>query len=133
MIVKRQPLGGSDSSMHELSIAVRIIELVEQEVTAAGGGQVQEVTLRVGSLAGVSVAALEFAFEQARQHTLAASATLSILELPVQVYCPACEVVAELVRVPPLACPRCGRPTADLRQGQELELESITLGEAGGE
>lgn len=119
--------------MHELSIAVRIIELVEQEVAAAGGGQVQEVTLRIGSLAGVSLAALEFAFEQAREQTLAASATLRIVEVPVRVYCPSCAVVAELVRVPPLACPGCGRPTGDLRQGQELELESITLGEAGGE
>ena len=51
----------------------------------------------------MSVAALEFAFEQAREQTLAASATLRIVELPVRVYCRSCEVVAELVRVPPLA------------------------------
>jgi hydrogenase nickel incorporation protein HypA/HybF len=115
--------------MHELSIAVRVLEMVEQEVAAAGGGQVEEIVLRVGTLSGVSVAALAFAFEQAREQTIAATATLSITELPVQVFCTACEVVAELPLVPPLACPTCGRPTGDLRQGQELELESIRLRE----
>jgi len=115
--------------MHELSIAMRVIEMVEQEVAAAGGGRVVSVSLRIGELARVSEPALQFAFEQACVDTLAADARLRITHLPVQVYCAACDVVRELPRVPPLACPVCGRPTGELRQGEELELDSIELTE----
>lgn len=115
--------------MHELSIAMRVIEMVEQEVAAAGGGRVVSVSLRIGELAGVSEPALQFAFEQAREGTVAADARLQITHLPVQIFCPACAAVRELPRVPPLACPVCGRPTGDLRQGEELELDSIELTE----
>ena len=115
--------------MHELSIAMRVIEMVEQEVAAAGGGRVVSVALRIGELAGVSEPALQFAFEQARMDTLAADARLRITHLPVQVFCPACDAVRELPRVPPLACPVCGRPTAEVRQGEELDLDAIELAE----
>lgn len=115
--------------MHELSIAMRVIEMVEQEVAAAGGGRVESVSLRIGELAGVSEPALQFAFDQARVGTVAAGARLQIMHLPVQVFCPACDAVRELPQVTPLACPVCGRPTGEVRQGEELELDSIELTE----
>jgi Zn finger protein HypA/HybF involved in hydrogenase expression len=37
----------------------------------------------------------------------------------------------ELPQITPLACPACRQPTGDIRQGQELELESIELSEVG--
>jgi hydrogenase nickel incorporation protein HypA/HybF len=113
--------------MHELSIAMRLVEMVEAEVAAAGGGRVELVRLRIGQLAGVHEAALRFAFEQARAGTVASEATLSITDLPVAVFCPACMQVLELPAITPLACPACGQPTGDIRHGQELDLESIEL------
>lgn len=101
--------------------------MVDAEVKAAGGGRVEEVRLRIGQLAGVHEAALRFAFEQAREGTVASQANLSITDLPVAVFCPSCERVVELPTITPLACPSCGRPTGDIRQGQELDLESIEL------
>jgi hydrogenase nickel incorporation protein HypA/HybF len=113
--------------MHELSIAMRIVELVEAEVTAAGSVRVTNIQLRIGQLAGVHETPLRFAFEQARAGTVAATASLSISHLPVQVFCGTCERVGELPQVPPLVCPVCGRPTGDIRQGRELELTAIEL------
>lgn len=115
--------------MHELSIAMRLVEMVEAEVAAAGGGRVELVRLRIGQLAGVHAAALRFAFEQARAGTVASEATLSITDLPVAVFCPNCQQVLPLPAITPLACPACGQPTGDIRQGQELDLESIELTE----
>jgi hydrogenase nickel incorporation protein HypA/HybF len=115
--------------MHELSIAMRLVEMVEAEVTAAGGGRVEQVRLRIGQLAGVHEAALRFAFEQARVGTVASEATLSITDLPVAVFCPACQQVLELPTITPLACPACGQSTGDIRLGHELDLESIELTE----
>lgn len=103
--------------------------MVENEVAAAGGGCVEVVRLRIGQLAGVHEMALRFAFEQAREGTVADQASLSITDLPVAVFCPDCQQVLELPTITPLACPACGRPTGDIRQGQELELESIELTE----
>ena len=113
--------------MHELSIAMRIVEMVEEEVAAAGGGTVQRVRLRIGELAGVHEAALRFAFEQAREGTVASTADLSIVHLPVVVFCQGCQQPRELPRIPPLACPECGQSSGEIRQGEELELESIEL------
>ena len=115
------------SFMHELSIAMRIVEMVEAEVAAAGGGRVEAVRLRIGQLAGVHEAALRFAFEQAREGSVAEQATLCITDLPVAVFCPRCDRIVELPQITPLACPACRQPTGDIRQGQELELESIEL------
>ena len=115
--------------MHELSIAMRLVEMVEAELAAAGGGRVELVRLRIGQLAGVHEAALRFAFEQARAGTVASEATLSITDLAVAVFCPNCQQILELPTMTPLACPACGQPTGDIRQGQELDLESIELTE----
>lgn len=115
--------------MHELSIAMRIVEMVEAEVTAAGGYRVRSIQLRIGQLAGIHETPLRFAFEHAREGTLAATAALSITHLPVLVFCEACERVWELPQVPPLACPVCGRPSGDIRQGRELELAAIEFDE----
>ncbi|HUX68104.1 MAG TPA: hydrogenase maturation nickel metallochaperone HypA [Terriglobales bacterium] len=55
--------------MHELSLALSLIEVVEQEAAARGGLRVRAVRLRVGALAGVSTEALAFAYEVACEGT----------------------------------------------------------------
>ncbi len=49
--------------------------------------------------------------------------------LPVVVHCDACGADAELEGVQSFRCPRCGELAADLRQGRELEIESIEMEE----
>lgn len=115
--------------MHELSIALRLVEMVDAEVAAAGGGVVEAVHLRLGEFAGVHETALQFAFEHAKEGSVASAATLSIVHVPVVVFCHTCHQQQELPRVPPLACPVCGQPTGEILQGQELELASIELTE----
>jgi hydrogenase nickel incorporation protein HypA/HybF len=113
--------------MHELSIAMRVIDLAEGHLRAAGGGRVAAVRLRVGRLAGVAPDALRSALSMAAQGTAFEDATLEIDELPVRIWCPACRQEVDLPGLVPLACPVCGTRSGDVRAGHELELESLVL------
>ncbi len=115
--------------MHELSIAASIVESVTEAASAHPGARIKEVRLRVGALASVVEDSLQFCWELATEGTPLAGAALAIDMLPVIVHCDACGVDAALEGVQSFRCPKCGELAADLRQGRELEIESIELEE----
>lgn len=111
--------------MHELSIAHSLVEVAAGAAAEAGVARVDVVHLRLGALAGVVKDALLFGFEIAAADTPLAGARLEIEDVAVQVYCPDCDVVAPLPSIQSFRCPRCGRPTADVRAGRELQLVAL--------
>jgi hydrogenase nickel incorporation protein HypA/HybF len=115
--------------MHELSIAASIVDAVSESASAYPGARVKEVRLRVGALASVVEDSLLFCWELATEGTPLAGAVLAIQKLPVVVHCGACGVDTEIEGVQSFRCPHCGELAADLRQGRELEIESIALEE----
>ncbi|MFD8806876.1 hydrogenase maturation nickel metallochaperone HypA [Streptomyces sp. NPDC059597] len=111
--------------MHELSIATAIVERAGEIARADGGGDVSSVTVRVGELAGVVPDALRFAFEVARDGTALSSARLVVEQVTAVAWCGAC-VEEFTVGMPPFFwCPRCDRPSQDLRSGRELEITAV--------
>jgi hydrogenase nickel incorporation protein HypA/HybF len=88
---------------------------------------VRAVHLRLGTLSGVVRGALEFSYEIAAEGTILAGSTLVVKELPVTVYCPECAREVELVSIQRFRCPLCDTLTGDIRQGRELEIESIEV------
>ena len=115
--------------MHELSIATSIVDAVTESASAYPGARVKEVRLRVGALASVIEDSLQFCWELATEGTPLAGAALVIHKLPVIVHCDACGVDSEIEGVQSFRCPHCGELAADLRQGRELEIDSIELEE----
>ena len=115
--------------MHELSIAASIVESVTESAAAYPGARVKEVRLRVGSLASVVEDSLQFCWGLATEGSPLAGAALVINILPVIVHCDACGADTEIDGVQSFRCPKCGELAADLRQGRELEIESIELEE----
>jgi hydrogenase nickel incorporation protein HypA/HybF len=113
--------------MHELSIAMKVIDKVAKQVAGAGGGRVLAITLRIGRLSCVQEGALRLSFELASAGTELSGARLEIIDMPVRIWCPACGAEQELPGVQSLACPECGRLSGDIRAGRELDLESIEL------
>jgi len=113
--------------VHELSIASRIVELVGEQVCAAGGGRVAAVTLKIGTLSCVHEDALRFSFNLAREGTPLADAELRVVTVPVVIWCAACGREVTLPGIQKFACPECGTPSGDIRAGRELDLESIEL------
>ncbi|RMG65900.1 MAG: hydrogenase maturation nickel metallochaperone HypA [Calditrichaeota bacterium] len=113
--------------MHELSVALSLIELAEAEAKQAGATHIESVRVRVGALSGVVPEALQFAFEAASEGTMLEGAKLEIEELPIRIFCPHCHAEREVPAGFILRCPVCNEFCGDIRQGKELELASLTL------
>lgn len=114
--------------MHELSIAASIVEAVTETAAAYPGAQVTAVRLRVGALAAVVEDSLQFCWGVSTEGTPLAQAALVVRVMPVVVHCAACGADSE-IGVQSFRCPQCGEPAGDLRQGRELEIESIEIEE----
>lgn len=112
--------------MHELSIALSMIEQIEEEAAKRGGASIEAVYVRVGVLSGVDVEALHFAYELAREGTRLAAARLEVESVPLLVYCPLCA----RTRAPAphrIACPFCITPEQQILQGKELEVKAFEI------
>ncbi len=113
--------------MHELSIALNIVEIASGEARRLGDVRVEAVHLRLGALSGVVKDALLFAWGLACEDTPAAGSRLEIEEIPVRIWCGRCE--AERTPEPPLdfRCPVCGGMSIEVRAGKELEVAALEI------
>ena len=116
--------------MHELSIVSSIVDSVTETLTAYPGARVKEVRLRVGALASVIEDSLQFCYGIATEGTALEGSALIVKVLPVRMHCGKCAQDVEIVSLQSFRCPRCGEPVTDLRQGRELEIESLEIDEA---
>jgi hydrogenase nickel incorporation protein HypA/HybF len=115
--------------MHELSIVASIVDTVAESAAAYPGAQVKEVRLRVGALAAVIEESLQFCWEISIEGTALEGAKLVVAILPVLMHCPECREDVEIKSLQSFRCPQCGEPAMDIRQGRELEIESIEIDE----
>jgi hydrogenase nickel incorporation protein HypA/HybF len=114
--------------MHELSIAMSIVETAEEEA-GRRGGKVTAVHLRLGALSGVVKDALLFCYEMACQDTPLEGSRLIVEDVPVVVFCPTCQAKRTLSTVQCFECPECRTPTGDIVQGKELEVFALEVEE----
>jgi len=113
--------------MHELSIVASIVDTVTASLAAYPGARVKEVRLRVGALASVVPESLEFCWGISIEGTPMEGARLAVNVLPVILHCEPCGQDVTLDGVQSFRCPICGEPSMDLRQGRELEIDSIEI------
>jgi len=111
--------------MHELSIALSMLEQIEEEA-AKHGGTVRAVQVKIGVLSGVDCDALSFAWEIAREGTAVAGAQLEIERVPLLVRCPGCGST-HTPEIQAIYCPQCITPEQDILSGRELELTSLEI------
>jgi|SRR5580700_3082881 hydrogenase nickel incorporation protein HypA/HybF len=113
--------------MHELSIAMSIIDLAREEAESRGAPGVDVVHLKLGPLSGVVKEALLFSYEIACQLTPLEGSTLLIEEAPIIVNCPTCQEPRHVQSVQSLCCAECGTPTPEILQGRELVVTALEL------
>jgi hydrogenase nickel incorporation protein HypA/HybF len=113
--------------MHELSIAISIIELAEEEAARRGDVRVSAVHLKLGPLSGVAREALLSSYELACEGTSLEGSKLVIEEMPIIVYCPKCEAERPVNSGEWFTCPACGTPTPDVVQGKELQVSALEI------
>jgi hydrogenase nickel incorporation protein HypA/HybF len=115
--------------MHELSIALSIVELAEEESARHGGAQITAVHLKLGALSGVMKEALLSAYEMACEGTPLKGSRLVVEEVPVVVFCAACQAQRPLESIQLFSCRECGAPTSEIVQGKELEVVALEIEE----
>jgi hydrogenase nickel incorporation protein HypA/HybF len=113
--------------VHELSIALSIVEGAEEEVERQGGGSVCAVHLKLGPLSGVVKEALLFSYQLACEGTLLEGSSLIIEEIPIRIYCTRCGDEGDPVSSHRLHCGRCGTSACRVVRGAELELAALEL------
>ena len=113
--------------MHELSIALSLVQIAEEAARRAEAEHVTEVHIVVGALSGAVPEALQFAYDVAARGTLLEGSRLVIESLPVAIYCDGCEAERELPGIQSFHCPVCGIPSGLVVRGKELELRALEV------
>lgn len=112
--------------MHEVGLMQEVLKTAEQEMRRHGSVRITRIVLRVGGLSGAVPEALATAFAVLSPSTAAAGAILDCEAVEAQAYCDTCRREFA-VNAQFFECPACGRLSAVLRQGRELQLSSLEL------
>jgi hydrogenase nickel incorporation protein HypA/HybF len=113
--------------MHELSIALSLIELVEEEAAKRANAPVSAILVKLGPLSGVVAEALISAYTLAREGTPFANCELRITQVPITVHCTHCLETRNVVSQQEIVCSVCGTPTPEILTGRELEVTALEI------
>ena len=112
--------------MHELSIALSVIDLVEDTIKGKESVEVVEVELEIGKLAGIDTQSLITALETASAYTPLNKAHYRIKILPAIAKCKTCGLKFNLQNYLS-SCPACESYETEIINGKELRIKTITI------
>jgi hydrogenase nickel incorporation protein HypA/HybF len=115
--------------MHELSVALGLIEGIQDAASRDGFERVLSVHVRVGALSGIAPDALLFSWKLASAGTLAEDSTLEIEDVPLLVFCEYCEAERAPRPGTGLICPECGHACPTIVRGRDLQLVAVEVPE----
>jgi hydrogenase nickel incorporation protein HypA/HybF len=118
----------SGEIMHEASIALSILDIVQSKCEEEGCHSVDSVRVRIGKAAGILPDSLVFAFDAAKDTTVAKNATLTIETVPVGGTCHDCKkefTVEDTQYV--FSCPLCGSKSFEITSGREMEIVDMEI------
>ncbi len=113
--------------MHELSIALSILDMIEEEARKHGNVRVLEIQLKLGCLSGVVKEALESAYQLAQEGTPFEETRLVIEEVPILVNCPTCLATRGVVSMQEMCCAECGTPCLEITSGRDMEVVAMEI------
>lgn len=127
--------------MHELSLAQRIIEIIEEQAIQNRFRRVTSARLKIGRMAAFQKEQLEFCLSTYEKDEALEGMAFEVEEVPVRLTCGPCghlytddrfddeEFAHEVAHAPalygPPPCPACGSGEVAIASGRELELVSI--------
>ena len=112
--------------MHELSIAVALVEQVESVIANEHATRATKVVIAVGSLSGVEPEALLGVFPLVAEGTAAEGAELVVVPVAARVRCRACGKESPTDHYF-MECAVCGSRDVELSAGRELNITSVEL------
>jgi hydrogenase nickel incorporation protein HypA/HybF len=117
-----------EAPMHEMSLAVALLDRVLAEAAQGGLRSVHLVTVELGSLQAVEPDLLSEAFRAAALDSPAQGARLDLVLCPAEARCRGCAHLYQ-PSYQDYVCPRCGQADVTILRGKEMFLLSLS-GEA---
>lgn len=113
--------------MHELSIALCILDAVAEEAARRGDVRIGAVHVKVGPLSGVIKEALGPAFDLAREGSDFPECRLEIQEVPIVIRCHLCQADRVVPSVQQMQCPVCQSPPGEIISGREMDIVAMEI------
>jgi hydrogenase nickel incorporation protein HypA/HybF len=112
--------------MHELSIAMGIVRIAENESAKVNAQKVEKIELEIGTLSGIEIDALNFVWPSAVKGTVLQDALKKIIIVNGEAQCKDCEHIFELNQMYD-ACPVCNGYLKTIVKGKEMLVKSMEL------
>jgi hydrogenase nickel incorporation protein HypA/HybF len=112
--------------MHELSVVLSIVDIATEAVNKANARHVDAIELEIGTMAGVEIDALDFAWPLAVKDTVLAGSEKVVNNIQAIGKCSNCGCHFNIIE-PYQECPFCGDVLIRYLQGKELRVKSIVV------
>ncbi len=112
--------------MHELSIALGIVDIAEKETKKAKKHKVDLIELEIGTLAGIEFDSLDFVWSSAVKNTVLESAVKKVNIIQGEAKCGDCNTIFKLNNIYD-SCPNCNSFLKDIIKGKELLVKSLEV------
>ena len=112
--------------MHELSIALGIVKIAENETKKAQANKVDLIELEIGTLAGIEFVSLDFVWPSAVKDTVLENAEKKITVIEAKAKCIDCDTVFDIKYVYD-SCPKCNSFLKGIIKGKELRVKALEV------
>lgn len=112
--------------MHEMSLAMGVLQIVEEAARAQHFRRVRSVLLEIGELSMVEAEAMRFCFDAVSRGTLAEGAVLNVIEVAGQGLCFNCNITVPLAALYD-PCPACGGHPVQATGGTEMRVKELEV------
>ncbi len=110
--------------MHELSLALEVIDLAQRETVARGITAISELVIEVGDLSGVEADAFQSALELVTLGSILETAAIRLVRTPGTGTCAACNITFAM-KNPVDTCPQCRCFPSEIKGGKEFRVVSM--------
>ncbi|HZK11722.1 MAG TPA: hydrogenase maturation nickel metallochaperone HypA [Atribacterota bacterium] len=112
--------------MHEGSIVQNLLAIAIEKAKECKANRITLIRIKVGEFSGVNQSALEFAFDNFRQGTIAEKASLKTILSPLLGKCRKCNEVFK-IKKDDFKCSKCYSLEIDIISGEDLYVEDIEI------
>ncbi|PKP25110.1 MAG: hydrogenase expression protein [Bacteroidetes bacterium HGW-Bacteroidetes-2] len=112
--------------MHELSVALGIVKIAEEETAKAQAKYVELIELEIGALAGIDFESLHFVWPAAVKDSVLENAIKKINLLEGIAKCVDCDTIFTINHIYD-SCPKCKSNFKGIIQGKELRVKALEV------
>ena len=112
--------------MHELSIAMGIVKIAEDETAKVNANEVVKIELEIGVLSGIELDSLNFVWESAVKDSVLENTKKEIVVISGKGKCIDCDTEFNMENIYD-CCPNCNSNFKGILQGKELKVKSLEI------